>query len=566
MRRIIMIVLGVALLSGAIVWRVHTNSVAAKELQQGGGGAGRGGGGRRGGPAVVAETTVGVRDVVNTFSTTANIESPQTVKLSPKLAGQITMIAVKEGDAVRRGQVLVKLDDSELRSTVRKEQALLAVSRAHLLQAEATEGSTLTPLATQIVQNQATIRSAEANYNQLKDTYAQQVAAADAAVTDAESKVAAAQASVANAQAALRSAQANESNANTALSRQAALFSQGAVAQQDVDNARTAASVQTGNVGVAQAQVNAALANLKSSQAQLNSAKNTDVIAKRKSQSDIQAAHATLVQAQQQLKNSRANTDQRAAYQANLAALRADVQSTQADLVNAQVQLSQTVLTSPIDGFVSSRLADPGTLASPGTVILNLQGIRQVWVNVPVPQEQIGHIAIGQEATITLDTLPGRKFIGRVFQINPSADPANRNFTIRVALDNSQQLLKPGMFARVTLETARVPHATVVPLEAIQTDETGSYVWTVTMDPVDPSAPKPAGTGPGKAPSGTVTRKPITLGLSDDNGSVVLSGLSPGDKVVSAGQQRLKDGAKVTISAPGGGKKGGRNRGHKPAN
>ena len=532
------------ILAGVIGWRLHANSIAAKALQQGGGGGKGGGAGR--GPVSVGTAPAVVRDIVHTFATTANIESPETVKISPRVAEQILTITVKEGDPVRQGEVLARLDDTQLAAAVRKEQALLAEGQAKLLQAEVTQTSVLTPVETLIRQNRAGVASARANFTQVRQSYAQQVAAADAAVADAQGRVASAQAAIANAQAGLQSAQANQENDNTALTRETSLFNQGAVAKQDVDNARTVASVQNANVGVAQAQIKVAQAGLQSALSQLKSAQEQDTITRAKGPSDIEAARSTFVQAQSQLKNANANTAQRAAYQATLAGLRADVLSTRADLATAQAQLAETIIRSPINGFVSSRLADPGTLASPGTPIFNLQALSTVWVNIPIPQEQIAQVAVGQQAAVTVDTLPGRRFTGRVFEIDPSADPSSRDFTVRLSLPNPSAQLKPGMFARVTLVTQHVRGATVVPLEAIQKDDQGSFVWTLAAD-------------------STVHRQPVVTGASDDNGVAVVSGLQPGQKVVTVNGARLKDGAAVVLGSVGGaagagGKAGGHHR------
>lgn len=528
------------IIAGLIAWRLHVNSMAAKALQQNGGGSGRSGGAGRG-PTSIGAAPATVRDILQTFSTTANIESPQTVKISPRVAEQIMAITVKEGDPVRQGQVLARLDDTQLAAAVRKEQALLAEGQAKLLQAQVTQNSVLTPLETQIRQNQAGVASSRANYNQVRESYTQQVAAADAAVADAQGRGASAQAAIANAQAGLQSVQANQTNDNTELARETSLFNQGAVAKQDVDNARTVASVQNANVGVAQAQIKVAQAGLQSALSQLKSAQEQAKITRAKGPSDIEAAQTAFVQAQAQLKNANANTDQRAAYQATLAGLRADVLSTRADLATAQAQLAETIIRSPIDGFVSSRLADPGTLASPGTPIMNLQALQTVWVNLPVPQEQISHVALGEQATVTVDTLPGHVFKGHVFEIDPSADPSSRDFTVRLSLPNPNALLKPGMFARVTLVTEHVRGATVVPLEAIQKDDSGTFVWTLAAD-------------------STVHRRPVVTGASDDSGVAVLSGLKPGEKVVTVNGARLKDGAAVILGGVGG--PGGKGDGH----
>ena len=542
------ILLPLLILAAVIGWRLHANSVAAKALQQtGGGGGGRGGAAGAGagrGPVTVGTGSASVRDIVHTFATTANIESPETVKISPRVAEQILTISVKEGDTVRQGQVLARLDDTQLAAAVRKEQALLAESQAKLLQAEVTQSSVLTPVQTLIRQNRASLASSRVSLSQVTRSYAQQVAAADSAVADAQSRVASAQAAIANAQAGLQSAQANQQNDNTQLARANSLFSQGAVAKQDVETASTTASVQTANVGVAQAQIKVAQAGLQSAQAQLRSAQEQAAITRAKGPSDIEAARSTLVQAQSQLRNANANTVQTAAYQANLAGLRADVQSTRADLATAQAQLAETVIRSPIDGFVSSRLADPGTLASPGTPIMNLQGLRTVWVNIPIPQEQIAQVSVGQSAAVTVDSVPGRAFTGRVFEIDPSADPSSRDFTVRLSLANPQALLKPGMYAQVSLVTQHVRQATVVPLEAVQKDADGSFVWTLDAD-------------------STVHRQAVTTGASDDNGVAVLSGVQPGEKVVTVNAATLKDGATVTVGGLGGpGGAGGKRGGH----
>ncbi len=529
--------LAVLLLGGLIAWRLHVNAVNAKTLQQGGGTGGSakgGGGGAAGrGPTSIAAAPVIVRDIIHTFSTSANIESPQTVKISPRVAEQITAINVQEGDPVHQGQVLIQLDSTQLAAAVRKEQALLAEGNAKLLQAEVSQTSVLTPVQTLIRQNKAALRSSQINLRETRQSSVQSIAAADAAVADAKSKVASAQASVANAQAALASAQANQTNDNTQLAREVSLFQQGAVAQQDVDNARTTANVQTANVGVAQAQINVAQAGLQSAQAELRAAEEQDTITRAKAPSDIEAARSTVVTSQSALKNANANTVQTAAYQATLASLRADAQSTQADLVTAQAQLAETVIRSPIDGFVSSRLADPGTLASPGTPILQLQELKVVWVNLPVPQEQIGAVSTGQQASVTVDSVPGRTFSGRVFEIDPSADPSSRDFTVRLALPNSTSLLKPGMYAHVTLVTQHVRSAEVVPLEALQTDAAGAFVWTLASDM-------------------TVHRQAVTTGARDDNGVAILSGLRPGEKVVTVNAARLKDGDTVVLGGIGG--------------
>jgi RND family efflux transporter MFP subunit len=307
-------------------------------------------------------------------------------------------------------------------------------------------------------------------------------------------------------------------------------------------------AVAQGGVDVAKAQVNAANAGEDSARAQLAAAKQQADLARSKGQSDVRAARAKYSQSRSALVNARANSAQKPAYQANLAALQADVESAAAAVMTSQVQLDETTLRSPIDGFVTARLMDPGSLASPSQPILTLQSIRQVWANIPVPEEEIGRVTLGQTATVTIDSLPNTPFAGKVVQINPSADPASRDFTVRIALDNGRELIRPGMYARVALVTEHVPHALAVPNEAIQTDADGTFAWVIGDD-------------------GAIHRQAVATGVSDDNGIAVLSGLSPGMKVVTTFTGHLKDGQTVKIGsaggaggAPGKGGKGGHKR------
>jgi HlyD family secretion protein len=294
-------------------------------------------------------------------------------------------------------------------------------------------------------------------------------------------------------EAALASAQANLTNAQARYDRQLELYKKGFIAAQDVDDAKTA-------VGVQQAAVD-----------------------------DARAA----------LEFARANTVQKSAYQQSLAALEASVAAAQAGVRNAESLRADTVLASPLDGFVTGRFVDPGSVVTAGQPILQVEYMRKVWVTVSVPEEVTGGIRLGQAAEIGLAAIAGRTFVGKVTQINPSADPASRQFSVRVTLDNPDFAIKPGTFAHVRIETGTVRGALVVPREAVQHDKAGSYVMVIDDQSV-------------------ARRRPVTLGTSGVDVIAVTSGLQPGEKVVTLTAYPLKDGQAVSV---GGGTKGeGRQR------
>jgi RND family efflux transporter MFP subunit len=485
---------------------------------------------------LVSVASASVKDIVHTFEAVGSVEAPLSVHISPKVTGRIEAITVHEGDPVKKGQLLVQVDPTQIEAQVAQGQADLAAAQSRLAQAQITANPTNVGVATQVRQQQAALASETAVYNQVRQNYASQVAAAQAEVNDAQSKVNSANAQIANADASIQSAQANLNNATAKYNRYANLYKQGFVSAQDLDDNRTAVDVQKGALAVARGQLGTAQAGLASAQSQLKSAQEQAEIVKRTGQADIEAERAKVVQAKAALAYAKANTAQRPAYQQNIAALRAAVESAAASLRITQSQLADARLVSPIDGFVTGRFMDPGAVATAGQQILTVQEISAVWVSIAVPEEVSRKIYVGQPARITLDALPGKSFNGKVTQYNPSADPTSRQFTARIALANPQRLLKPGMFAHVSIVTERVTGATVVPREAVQQSSQGSTVTVVTA-------------------GGVAQVRSVQVGTSDASDIAIVEGVEPGEKVITLSADPVKNGQKVRLNAGGRGGK-----------
>jgi membrane fusion protein (multidrug efflux system) len=201
----------------------------------------------------------------------------------------------------------------------------------------------------------------------------------------------------------------------------------------------------------------------------------------------------------------------------------------------AQARRADTVLHAPLDGFVTGRFLDPGAVVAPGQPILAVQHIRRVWVMVSVPEEASRSISLGQRGRVSFDAIPGRTFTGVVTQINPSADPESRQFSVRLTLDNPDFAIKPGVFAHVEIETGLIRGVTVVPREAVQRDREGSYVTVV-------------------AAGNIAKRRPVVVGASTAALIAISDGLRPGERVVTMTAYPLKNGQVVTT----GGRRQGR--------
>jgi multidrug resistance efflux pump len=143
-------------------------------------------------------------------------------------------------------------------------------------------------------------------------------------------------------------------------------------------------------------------------------------------------------------------------------AAEAEVQQAEAALRLAQVQWDRLALRSPIAGLVTSRLVDPGELAQPGAVLMTVANLDQVTLQIFVPTDRIGHVHVGQKAVVTVDSFRGRSFEGKVIYIADRAEFTPKNvqtqedrvqtvFAVKLALENPEHLLKPGMPADATL-------------------------------------------------------------------------------------------------------------------
>jgi RND family efflux transporter MFP subunit len=522
MKRILYFLVPVLLLGGLIGWRFNAKNKEKVERD-------KTAQARKSAPPSVQVAEATRRDIVHVFEGVGSAESPLTIQISPQVAGRIAYLELREGAAVRKGDLLARIDPTEIQAQVSQQQANVAEAESRLAQAAVTTGANTVSITSQIQQQQAATSSAAATLNQAEKTYAAQVAAAQAAVTDAQGKIDSATAGIANAEAGIQSTQAALNNAQTRYDRVYSLYKQGFIAAQDVDDARAQVKAQTSAVKVAQGQLNAAKAVRDSAVAQKKAAEQQAAIAVEKGKADIQAAQAARRQAQAALTSARANTAQTSAYRQNLAALRATVDAAKAQLRNVQVQLSRTTLTSPVNGFVTARLMEPGMVASVGQPILELQTVRQIYVTTSVPEDISRRIYQGLSAECTFDALPNRTFVGKVAQVNPAADTQSRQFVVRITLNNPQNEIKPGMFARVKMETERTRNAIVVPREAVKQGKDGATVTVIDAESV-------------------AHTRPVTTQDSDAQGIAIASGLEVGERVVRLSGAPVKDGVKVRVA------------------
>ena len=188
-----------------------------------------------------------------------------------------------------------------------------------------------------------------------------------------------------------------------------------------------------------------------------------------------------------------------------------------------------TILRSPINGFVSARNFDEGDLFSMSAPLFTVQQVTPVKLLVGISESEYTKIHKGDKVSLTVDALPGETYSGKVDRLYPTIDPATHTFKVEVVVPNAGRELRPGMYARVTVNFG-TRHSIIVPDQALVKQEgTGTrFIYVLQAD-------------------NTVSYIPVTIGRHMGQEYEIVSGLEDGARVVVKGQSLLKDGVKVNV-------------------
>ncbi|HYZ20637.1 MAG TPA: efflux RND transporter periplasmic adaptor subunit [Rhodopila sp.] len=215
-----------------------------------------------------------------------------------------------------------------------------------------------------------------------------------------------------------------------------------------------------------------------------------------------------------------------------------NLRNARAQVDEQQAIVDKKTLRAPFAGRLGIRQVDLGQYLNPGTAVVTLQALDPLYVDFTLPQQTLNQIAVGQSVTASVDTFPGQTFAGRIIAVNPLVDADSRNVQVRASLGNPDRRLLPGMFATVTIDAGAPHEAVTLPQTAVSYNSYGSTVYLV----------KPAGTGTDGQKSLVATQSFVTTGATLGDQVAVLTGVKPGDMVVSAGQIKLHNGAPVVIN------------------
>ncbi len=220
-------------------------------------------------------------------------------------------------------------------------------------------------------------------------------------------------------------------------------------------------------------------------------------------------------------------------------AIKAQVEQAEATLANSKSQLEDARITAPISGIIGKRYFDAGDMASPSLPLVTVVQMDWVKISFDVTELDLGKIKVGQQAVVQVKSYPNRSFTGKVSKISPVLDPLTRMAEVEVLIDNGDHLLKPGMFARVEVTTGIINDVVVVPRY--------TTIENTTLETIDGNEQVIKNYYVFVADSNRAEQRKLSVIYANHEYLAISSGIQVGEKLVTLGQNLLRDGAPVII-------------------
>jgi membrane fusion protein (multidrug efflux system) len=206
---------------------------------------------------------------------------------------------------------------------------------------------------------------------------------------------------------------------------------------------------------------------------------------------------------------------------------RANFEASRAAVELARVRLEKHLIRAPFPGVVGIRVHSVGAFVSIGTTIVNLEKIDVLKVDFRIPEIFYADVKVGQAIEVTADALPGRTFTAEIYAINPLVDVNGRALQVRARLKNPELVLRPGLFARVSIKGQQAHEVVLVPESAVVPRGGEMFIFRVE--------------------GGKAIESRIRIGGRRAGEVEIVEGLSSGATVVTAGHQRLRNGIAVDV-------------------
>jgi membrane fusion protein, multidrug efflux system len=248
-------------------------------------------------------------------------------------------------------------------------------------------------------------------------------------------------------------------------------------------------------------------------------------------QADLLGLLAQRDLAQIKLKRLQSLLKDRSTSQSDYDEAKAQLDGAEAAVAAKRATIAKKRIVAPFAGRLGIRKVDLGDYLPAGSPIVPLNTLDPVYVDYSLPERELTQVSVGQAVSVTVAAYPGREFRGSISAIDSGVDVKTRNVQVRATLANADQALRPGMFAEVATLLPPRDGVLTLPRTAITFAPYGSSVFLI-----EDKDGKPL-----------VQRRPVTTGGAQGGRVEVLNGLADGDRVVVAGQVKLRNGQEVKI-------------------
>ena len=257
----------------------------------------------------------------------------------------------------------------------------------------------------------------------------------------------------------------------------------------------------------------------------------------RQEQAQLAAAEAQLELARLNFERMQGLVQQDAVSRAEYDAAAAGHKQAEARVREIRATIERKTIRAPFGGVLGIRQVNLGQYLNAGDAVVPLQSLNPIYVNFGIPQQQAGSVRRGSLVHVSAGDGAGRELAGRVSAVNSIVDEATRNVQVQATFDNPGAVLRPGMFVQAHLTQGASETVIALPASAINYAPYGDSVFVVTEL-------KDAN---GQAYRG-VRQQVVKLGAARGDLIAVLSGVKPGDEIVTSGVFKLRNGAPVTVN------------------
>ncbi|MDD3288528.1 MAG: efflux RND transporter periplasmic adaptor subunit, partial [Alphaproteobacteria bacterium] len=252
----------------------------------------------------------------------------------------------------------------------------------------------------------------------------------------------------------------------------------------------------------------------------------------------LRALEATAKLAQVTYDRDKKQLDVQAVSQAVVDTDAANLAASKAQAAAQKALVDKKIIYAPFSGHIGIKSVDVGQYVTPGTVIATLQQLDPIYVDFFVSEQDFPRVKTGQKVAVKIDANPNMDFVGEIVAVNPKVDDATRNVQVRGKLKNPDRLMLPGMFAKVTVDTGTLEDVMTLPQTAIVYNPYGNTVYVVEENA--------SATDPERKLTSRQTF--VVTGRERGDQVEVISGIKAGDRVVTSGQMKLRNGSFIKIN------------------